>query len=247
MTFRLKTSLARKYYKYLSPTKYKIAKFEGVEFCIRPDNYIDRQLWLEGGYEKKQLQTMLSVARNNHFDTFIDIGTNFGLYSCILGSENAIPEVQSFECDPRNLFQLYGHLAMNNLLEKVTVHQKAVGDEASTKQFSLAHKNNSGTSKIIQDTGAPVNDNSISVEQIKIDDYLPLISKTLLVKIDIEGYEENALKGMVNTLKNNKCFIQIELWDENQDRMQALFDDMGYSAIKQIDADFYFTNMDIEI
>jgi len=52
---------------------------------------------------------------------------------------------------------------------------------------------------------------------------------------------------MVNTLKNNKCFIQIELWDENQDRMQALFDDMGYSAIKQIDADFYFTNMDIEI
>lgn len=244
MTSRLKTSLARKYYKHLSPTRHKIVKSFDTEFCVRPDNYIDRHLWLEGGYEKAQLQFLMENAKQHSFDCFIDIGTNFGLYTCILGVNKIVPEIHSFECDPRNLYQLYGHIAMNQLHDVVTVHPVAAGDKAETKKFRLAAKDNSGTSKIT-DIAATDDQSIIEVEQICPDEIFDFKNQTLLLKIDVEGYEENVLKGLVKILKNNQCLLQIEILNENL-AVYNMLTNMGYKKIHHINSDYYFTNMRIK-
>ncbi len=244
MLTKLKTSLARKYYKYVSATRHKIVSISNTEFCVRPDNYIDRRLWVEGGYEKEQLLLMSNLLSTHSFDAFLDIGTNFGLYSCILGKTTNIPTIHSFECDPRNLFQLYGHIAMNGLMEKVNVHPYAAGDKKEEKTFSLSPATNSGTSKMAN-LDAIANDNHITVSQVTIDSHLKLKGKALLCKIDVEGYEHHVIKGMTKTLKDKKCYIQIELLDGEKSKIIDQLKSLNYSLITSINNDFYFTNMDV--
>ncbi len=245
MTLRLKTSAARFYYNNFSPTRHKIVRIGDTEFCVRPDNYVDRNLWVHGGFEKRQMETMRQAASQVSFDAFLDIGANMGLYSCIFGTDNIVPHIHAFECDPRNLYQLYGHIAMNKLLNTVTVHAMAVGDEAKDVSFTLAPDNNSGksgVSDVSEESGQ-----TITVRQDTIDNTLPLSGKTLMIKIDVEGYETAVIKGMADTLRNNRCLIQMEILEEDNNPVLPLLAEAGYTSIKQIAKDHYFTNMELAL
>ena len=37
----------------------------------------------------------------------------------------------------------------------------------------------------------------------------------LAIKMDVEGHEFRVLKGLKNLIKNNKCIIQIEIFEKN--------------------------------
>lgn len=238
MLKRLNTSLHRAYYKNLSRTRHKIARVMGAEFVIRPDNYIDRRIWVEGGYEKPQLKYLAAQAAKNPFDAFIDIGANFGLYSCIIAHNKLVGNVYAFECDPRNLYRLYGHIEMNGLRGEVTVHPFALGDRECDIDFILAPDNNTGRSAV----GKGDKRETIQVRQKRLDDVLKLIDMNLIIKIDVEGYEENVLAGMKDTLRDNICLIQIEILAEKQE-IDAFFADAGYKNLHRIGQDFYYTNM----
>lgn len=245
MTFRLKTSAARFYYNNFSSTRHKVVRIGETEFCVRPDNYVDRNLWVHGGFEKRQMETMRQAASQVDFDAFLDIGANMGLYSCIFGTDRLVPQIHAFECDPRNLYQLYGHISMNKLLERVTVHAMAVGDEAKEVSFTLAPDNNSGKSGVSD--VAIENGRSITVQQDTIDQTLKLSGQTLLIKIDVEGYETAVIKGMARTLKDNRCLIQMEILEEENNPVLPLLEQAGYTSIKQIAKDHYFTNMELAL
>ncbi|MCK5284764.1 MAG: FkbM family methyltransferase [Alphaproteobacteria bacterium] len=196
-------------------------------------------MWIERGYEKKQLSYMIEQAKKYSFNAFLDIGTNFGLYSCILGGSNLIPEVHSFECDPRNIYHLYAHLKMNALSEHVTVHDFAVGNTNNNVIFQMATDDNTGTSHVGKNSKKG---SSITIKQKSLDSIFDFKNKTLLIKIDVEGYEESVLLGMQDILNNNKCFIQIEILDNNLERVGKLLS-AEYKNLHQIGHDFYFTNL----
>ena len=143
---RLNTSLHRFYYRNFSKSNWKVVRRMNAEFVMRPSNYIDRRMWVEGGYEKQQIQYLLDQSKRAQFDAFLDIGANFGLYTCILGAHKAVPVCHSFECDPRNVYHLYGHVRMNDLMGIVNVHQVAVGDEEKTVKFRTASEESTGHS-----------------------------------------------------------------------------------------------------
>ncbi len=238
--YRLNTSLHRIYYKKFSRTKWKIVRFIGAEFTMQPSNYIDRRMWAEGAYEKEQLAYMLEQTKKQRFDAFIDVGTNFGLYSCIFGANKAVPTIHSFECDPRNIFHLHGHLRMNDLMNTVTVHPYAVGDEESTITFQMASKKSTGHSYVGASTEGF---EAITVEQKPLDTVLKhYTGKHLIFKIDVEGYEEAVLEGMRAILENNACFLQIEIVD-NMDKQIEMLASIGYKNIHKLGNDWYFTNI----
>ncbi|MCF8496398.1 MAG: FkbM family methyltransferase [Alphaproteobacteria bacterium] len=234
---RLNTSLHRSFYKNLSRTRHKIVRFMGAEFVIRPDNYIDRRIWIEGGYERDQLSFMLARAREVPFDAFLDIGANFGLYTCILGRAGAVPVIHSFECDARNLYHLYGHIRMNGLMDVVRVHPFALGAENGELSFVPAPEDNTGRSHAGEEPGA------VKVMQKRLDDVLDFKGCRLLIKIDVEGHEVSVLEGMEQSLRSNKCLIQVEILEDKKDVSEHL-SDFGYKKIHRIGRDFYFTNMD---
>src|SRR5690606_6228167 len=69
---RLKTSLYRAHYKYLSGRQFRIGKCKGAEFVLWPGNYVDRRIWVEGIYEPEQIKTMIGYAQDVKPDIFLD-------------------------------------------------------------------------------------------------------------------------------------------------------------------------------
>ena len=57
------------------------------------------------------------------------------------------------------------------------------------------------------------------------------MDKTLILKIDTEGYEYEVLKGAVNLLNNNKCFCQIEIKNNNKEKVFSLLNKLNYNLI----------------
>ena len=69
--------------------------------------------------------------------------------------------------------------------------------------------------------------------------------KSLILKIDTEGYEFEVLKGAMNLLEYNKCFCQIEIKDNNKEKVFSFLNDLNYNlvSINKINkTDFFFSN-----
>ena len=60
------------------------------------DSY-DRVFIFKGYWEEKQIDYLLSYAENKNCDFFIDVGSNFGLYSLVFAEQNSKIKILSYE------------------------------------------------------------------------------------------------------------------------------------------------------
>lgn len=129
----------------------------------------------------------------------IDVGANLGLYSVLI-ARRAGPSgrVLGFEPDP----ELCAALRENARLNAVAVeaHNLALG--SAPGQLAL-HKSviNSGDNHLGQ-AANPLFRRSVMIEVVRLDDHLPGLAVDL-VKIDVQGWELEALRGMRQTLAAN--------------------------------------------
>jgi hypothetical protein len=61
--------------------------------------------------------------------------------------------------------------------------------------------------------------------------------------MDVEGSEFHALAGMERTLRDNRCYLQVELYSDRFEELKALFARLGYRYLKTNYIDHYFTNI----
>ena len=54
----------------------------------------------------------------------------------------------------------------------------------------------------------------MKIKQVCGDNVLKDVNNTIAVKIDVEGLELLVLQGLVNLIKNNRIFLQIEIFDQ---------------------------------
>ena len=88
---------------------------------------------------------------------------------------------------------------------------------------------------------------TLSKANLKIgDEIIKFINKKLLIKIDVEGHEINALKGFKHLIKNNKIFMQIEIFDENKENIFNFLEKNDFKLVKNIidegKSDYFFVN-----
>lgn len=224
----------------LRKTKNSVVKYRGAEFNVALDNYIEKNLLIHKSYEDKQIAYLLSVCEQENFDLFLDIGANFGLYSNIIALNTKIESIHAFEVDPRNYARLVGNIYMNSLLEKVISHSYALGDEEGEIQFHLATSISTGRSSVHNRETTPY-EKVIKAQQRPLDSIIHDVNKKILIKMDVEGYEPFVIKGMKNLLDNNKCVIQIEVL-ENEEEGVELLEKLGFVKINQIGYDAYYKN-----
>jgi FkbM family methyltransferase len=176
------------------------------------------------------------------FDLFLDIGANAGFYSAIVASKNLAKEVIAFEPDPGNYARLKANLEANNLQEEVWALQQALGDKADEVTLTESNEYNRGESYITQ-SDMPAGAITHRVKQVKFDDEYQIKNKHILVKMDIEGYEFHALAGMERTLRDNLCYLQVELYSDRIEELKALFQRLNYRFVGTFEIDHYFTNI----
>jgi len=127
----------------------------------------------------------------------LDIGAFVGWYALLaarkVGDEG---KVYAFEPDPRNFELLNENLRLNRVDSRVVRLPRAVSDKAGEQQFFL-HGGDQSRSSLIASGGA---DKSTSVTTVVLDDFLERNLTVDVIKMDIEGGEVNALRGMRETL-----------------------------------------------
>ena len=160
---------------------------------------IAREVCYTGCYEPPETALVQSILRPGA--TFVDVGANWGYFTllaaCQLGDAG---RVVSLEPDPRLFATLQANLAENRLttVRPVQVAAHRTNGPVSLTGFSEA-EGNFGLSRLTADSQAT---SGFTVTARTLDDLLQelAITNVDLVKMDIEGGEGFALRGLSRSL-----------------------------------------------
>lgn len=173
------------------------------------DMQTEKDYWL-GTYEMNLQQAIQDWAQPGM--VAYDVGANIGYVSLLLAKRvGEKGQLFSFEPLPRNQERLQNNVALNSNVN-VKLIPKAVADKAGEATF-LVHASG-GMGKLHGSVGKNAEyENKMEVETISLDDFVYKEKNTApnLIKIDIEGGEVLALKGMPRLLLKAKPTLLIEL------------------------------------
>jgi FkbM family methyltransferase len=149
------------------------------------------------------------MARLMPQDVFVDVGAFYGLYAVAVAKRlQSKGRVIAFEPSQENRDYLTTHIRLNQVEERVTVHPEAVSAQNGTVTFALQ-----GSQSTILGTDAPIDTVMVSVPCVRLDTALANTHLDIL-KIDVEGFEEQVLHGaealLANpTLRPHHIYIEI--------------------------------------
>ena len=141
-------------------------------------------------------------------DTVVDVGANIGIYSLWMSKyAGTSGKVFAFEPDSSNYFKLTKNINLNNLELHITPIQKAAGNVNGKISFTtgLDGENHIEKNNL---------HNVVKVKCVKLDDFFSenRIDHISYMKVDVEGFELDVLKGSVKYITERKIeIIQIEI------------------------------------
>lgn len=142
-----------------------------------------------GLHEFEEMSFLLHFLRPS--DLFVDVGANIGSYT-ILASAAIGANSISFEPIPSSFKWLQQNIIANRLQQKATVYPVAISDKTGLLHFTT---NLGPMNHITTDSDS----NNIEVQCDSLDNLLAS-SNPNLIKIDVEGYENDVLVGASGTL-----------------------------------------------
>ncbi|MDX1652450.1 MAG: FkbM family methyltransferase [Brumimicrobium sp.] len=184
----------------------------GIKLFIDPvkDKGIEEVLYYTGTYEAGTLSFMNKYLKKG--DTFVDVGANIGIMS-LAGSKIVGPEgkVISFEPHPLTADILRSNIALNKV-ENVKIFEDALGSQnGNAVIFDRWADNRGGASLVMgkEQEGRKIQMRTLS-ETIGA-------GKVDMIKIDVEGFELEVLKGSISVLKRDQPPILIVEFTENSE------------------------------
>jgi FkbM family methyltransferase len=176
-------------------------------------------------FEWRELKMMIEACERLKPDVFVDVGANLGLYTCVIGKTGLVPRLIAFEPDQENFARLAANLALNDLAGKVEAHAVAIGARAGTAVLAPSAPANRGMSRI----GEALAGNAYEVPMVALDDMVPHLERTIAIKIDVEGFEDEVLTGARQLLGRNSGYAQVEAHgDEAAARLSARMAGFGW-------------------
>lgn len=153
----------------------------------------------------------------NNSVTILDIGANIGQTSLnILKTQEKkgiLPKIYSFEPFPDTFNKLQINVELNNASTKIHCINKGVGSSPGKLPMLKHNEANSGGFRIVKEA----NSATISVDVTTIDQFVidNNITRVDFVKIDVEGFEFEVLKGMQQVLETHKPVVIFEFDTQN--------------------------------
>ena len=188
-------------------------------FVYKNDDYVSKTISESGKWEQKETQSLLSsliyyTKKKNIIENdvyLLDIGANIGWYSLILGKKGF--NVISFEPSKLNYYILLKNYCLNKDISMTIINR---GLDIEEKNSTIYHPLDNLGDAIIFHNDSKINKSNYFKEEIKItrlSNYIEYLKdKNLaLIKLDIEGYEEKAIKGGIDLIiKYHIPFILME-------------------------------------
>lgn len=138
-------------------------------------------------------------------DLLLDVGANIGSYT-LIGAGACGARVHAFEPVPATSDDLATNIRLNDLSDQVCLHRAAVGRRAGTVSISTDRDT---TNHVVPDGQESLGETrpTTEVPVVALDDLPDLRSDSfagILVKIDVEGFEVDVLKGAREILKDGR-------------------------------------------
>ncbi len=148
-------------------------------------------------------------------EVIFDIGGNIGQTALNIAKYKAgkkqPAQIISFEPYNENYEKLRHNIQLNKHIKNISIENIALGSILKTVKLFKECATNSGGNRVVYDE----EENTEGVEevhQITLDSYIDekKILKVDLIKIDVEGYELEVLKGAKNTLQKFRPVLLLE-------------------------------------
>lgn len=206
----------------------------GIKMELNISNLVDHCVYFST--DEKAFDKFISYLKPT--DTVIDIGANIG-YTTLLFSK-ACPNGNIISIEPsKELFQTINNHLLLNKTKNVKSFHVGLGESEKTVQLYKVSENNSGMNRVFEGEDIPFNSESIIIRPLDNVVRENGITKIDALKIDVEGYEYNVLKGAYNTLKTLAPILLIEVDDHNlkeqhssPDQLFKFLFDLNYSVFE---------------
>jgi FkbM family methyltransferase len=154
---------------------------------------LDRDLILNGIREPVATGHLMRLLRTD--DILLDIGANIGYYTLI--ASRLCKKVYACEPHPENMERLTNNIELNNYVN-IETFQVGFGANDDELQLACSELSNWHSCKGVAAGGPGV----IEVPGARIDSFVADKIAPTIVKMDVEGYELEVLRGARNTLRH---------------------------------------------
>lgn len=197
-------------FKFLSGSKF-ILNFKKYKFYSSFDNKSLSRWMLKNlvEWDKENVKKIIFFMKKYN-GSFVDCGCNFGAYSIPIAKKFKNQNIYAFDASKKAISSLRQNMFLNKI-KNINYFNIGVGDKNTEMYFNeeISELKNDGSYRFTKDKKKE------KIKIFKLDDIFKnkkiKLKKNIIIKIDLEGFDFLAMKGLKSTLKKSKVLIFIEI------------------------------------
>tara|TARA_R110000850_G_scaffold116505_6_gene232342 strand:- start:1436 stop:2275 length:840 start_codon:yes stop_codon:yes gene_type:complete len=206
------TKLFRKFFDGSSqPENWRNFEFRGVAMKVDIAKQMGAAIYWRGAHDWAPIFVLEKFLKKG--DTFVDVGANQGEYSLWAARKVGTPgKVVAFEPMQQLYDQLTENIRLNEAFHKTISPVKlGLSDKKGEVILYASADSNEGTNTIYNTDKFNIEIGKIQLDTL--DEQLKElnVNEVNFLKIDVEGAELQVLKGAINTIKNHRPILLLEI------------------------------------
>ena len=205
-----------------------------IRFCLPQlyhngiSDFIQRRIYFDGTFFDYEALRYIKQNYLKEGAVILDIGSNIGNHVIFWLKICNAKTVYCFEPIKDIYDVLCKNIKVNHLENDTKLFNCAVGQSAGFGEIKSFNAKNTGSTEIKESEAGDIK--IISIDSLDFEDNVDFI------KIDVEGFEYDVLKGCVETLRRHKPIVYIES-RYNFSLIDSFLTEMSYTLDYQIDSE----------
>ena len=213
-------------FKFLTKSKF-ILNFQNYKFYAS-FNKKSLSRWMLKNlrpWDKKNVEKVIYFIKKYN-GSFIDCGCNFGAYSIPIAKEFEDQNIYAFDASKKAIHNLEQNINLNKV-KNINYFNIGIGEKNTEMYFNeeINDLKNDGSFRFTE------NKSKKKINIYKLDDVFKnekiSLKENIIIKLDLEGFDFLALKGLSETIQKSKVIIFIEISKmllENSENFSNEFD-----------------------
>ena len=197
-------------FKFLTKSKF-ILNFENYKFYASFDKKSLTRWMLKNlkPWDNENVEKIIYFIKKYN-GSFVDCGCNFGAYSIPIAKKFEDQNIYAFDASKKAINNLKQNIDLNKI-KNINYFNIGIGDKNIEAYFNedIDNLKNDGSFRFTQ------NSNNEKIKIYKLDDIFKnekiSLKENIIIKLDLEGFDFLALKGLSKTIQKSKVIIFIEI------------------------------------
>jgi len=218
-------------FKFLSESQF-ILNFKKYKFYSSFDSKSLSRWMLKNlvEWDKENVKKIIFFMKKYN-GSFVDCGCNFGAYSIPIAKKFKNQNIYAFDASKKAISSLRQNMLLNKI-KNINYFNIGIGDKNTEMYFNeeISELKNDGSYRFTKDKKKE------KIKIFKLDDIFKnkkiKLKKNIIIKIDLEGFDFLAMKGLKSTLKKSKVLIFIEISKMLLDNSSDFFKEFAFFVKK---------------